>query len=119
MFETWLGVITEQWRGGCYVIDFKVGQSFGEPQGLELDCSRSYVLRASMRRVTNSQASTRTCVESCSSGCSRRLLRQTLIGLPSVQVKPAVRSSPAAPKSRTIHALPSALRLHSCTSTSS
>ncbi len=32
MFETWLGVITEQWREGGYVIDFKVGQSFGEPQ---------------------------------------------------------------------------------------
>ncbi len=31
MFETWLGVITEQWREGGYVIDFKVGQSFGEP----------------------------------------------------------------------------------------
>ena len=26
------GVITEQWREGGYVIDFKVGQSFGEPQ---------------------------------------------------------------------------------------
>src|SRR6266436_10403325 len=32
MFETWLGVISEQWREGGYVIDFKVGQSFGEPQ---------------------------------------------------------------------------------------
>jgi len=30
--ETWLGVITEQRREGGYVIDFKVGQSFGEPQ---------------------------------------------------------------------------------------
>src|SRR4029077_15695133 len=28
--ETWLGVITG--REGGYVIDFKVGQSFGEPQ---------------------------------------------------------------------------------------
>jgi hypothetical protein len=26
-------VITERWRdGGCYSIDFTVGQSFGEPQ---------------------------------------------------------------------------------------
>jgi hypothetical protein len=25
-------VVTEQWREGGYVIDFKVGQSFGEPQ---------------------------------------------------------------------------------------
>ncbi|MCU1316184.1 MAG: hypothetical protein JWN63_1506 [Candidatus Acidoferrum typicum] len=24
--------MAEQWREGCYVIDFKVGQSFGEPQ---------------------------------------------------------------------------------------
>src|SRR5882724_10104342 len=31
--DTTLGVITEQWREGGYVIDFKVGQSFGEPQG--------------------------------------------------------------------------------------
>jgi hypothetical protein len=30
--ETWLGVITEQQREGGYVIDFTVGQSFGEPQ---------------------------------------------------------------------------------------
>jgi hypothetical protein len=30
--ETWLGVITEHWREGGYVIDFKVGQSFGESQ---------------------------------------------------------------------------------------
>jgi len=29
----YLGVIKEQWREGGYVIDFKVGQSFGEPQG--------------------------------------------------------------------------------------
>ena len=32
-----LAVITEQWReGGNCVIDFAVGQSFGEPQG-EMD----------------------------------------------------------------------------------
>jgi hypothetical protein len=31
-------VITEQWReGGSYVIDFAVGQSFGEPHPPELD----------------------------------------------------------------------------------
>jgi hypothetical protein len=28
--ETWLGVKTEQWREGGYVIVFKVGQNFGE-----------------------------------------------------------------------------------------
>ncbi len=33
-------VITEQWREGCYVIDFKVGQNFGEPQGSEMAPSR-------------------------------------------------------------------------------
>ena len=27
-----LGVITEQWQEGGSVIDFKVGQNFGEPQ---------------------------------------------------------------------------------------
>jgi hypothetical protein len=27
--------MTEQWRKGGYVIDFKVGQSFGEPQAME------------------------------------------------------------------------------------
>jgi hypothetical protein len=28
-------VITERWRdGGCYSIDFTVGQSFGEPQAI-------------------------------------------------------------------------------------
>jgi hypothetical protein len=35
----WLGVITEQWPEGGYVIDFKVGQSFGEPQG-DVNCLR-------------------------------------------------------------------------------
>jgi hypothetical protein len=35
--ETWLGVITEQWREGGYVIDFKVGQTFGEPHDYFLD----------------------------------------------------------------------------------
>jgi hypothetical protein len=28
--------MTEQWREGGYVIDFKVGQSFGEPQARQI-----------------------------------------------------------------------------------
>ena len=33
--ETWLGVIPEQRREDGYVIDFKVGQSFGETQRMK------------------------------------------------------------------------------------
>src|ERR1700747_529621 len=87
--------------------------------GPGVDRSQTYVFMASMRRVTNSHAGTSTCVPSRSRGCSRRLLRQIRIGVSSVHVKLVSRLSPAAPKSRTIHAAPSALRLHSCRSTSS
>ena len=40
----------------------------GNPPGPEVDSSRAYLFRASMRRVTNSQAGTSTCVPSRSSG---------------------------------------------------
>jgi hypothetical protein len=35
MTRNMAGVITEQWREGGYVIDFKVRQSFGEPQAMK------------------------------------------------------------------------------------
>jgi hypothetical protein len=78
----------------------------------------SLCVQASMRRMANSQAGTSRCEPICSSGCSRRLLRQILIGLLSVEVRFALRFSAEAPKSRTIQPLPSALGLHSCRSTS-